>query len=170
MWRKCDGIENVFINTLLCILKKKKPKKSFWLYGHFKANKEALFAYQLVVFFQNKNTKTQFVKLHGPWQTLADCAEKRLIKMPIKEYDIDFTTWYDKYLSDGLRDKLAKYNPFKIHDSSIAKPKCYYVAYFKKEYLNEFIGHEDKFTFFPQPERSRMVEYICDQTRFGEGK
>ena len=90
--------------------------------------------------------------------------------MPIKEYDIDFTTWYDKYLSDGLRDKLAKYNPFKIHDSSIAKPKCYYVAYFKKEYLNEFIGHEDKFTFFPQPERSRMVEYICDQTRFGEGK
>ena len=116
---------------------------------------------------QSNKTKTQFVKLHGPWETLTDCAEEMLMKMPIREYDIDLKPWYEKHLSAGLREKLVKCNPFDIQDSSIAKPKSYYVAYFKKDYLSEFIGHEDKSTFFPQPERSRMIERICDQTRFG---
>ena len=91
------------------------------------------------------------------------------MKMPIREYDIDMRPWYEKYLSEGLREKLFEWNPFEIQDSSIVQPKRYYVAYFKKEYLSEFIGHEDKSTFFPQPERGRMIEHICDQTRFGEG-
>ena len=92
------------------------------------------------------------------------------MKMPIKKYDIDLKLWYQKLLGKTLLEKIAKLNPFTIADSSIPKPERYYVAYFKKEYLREFIGHENKSTFFPQPERSRMVELICNQTRFGEGE
>lgn len=92
------------------------------------------------------------------------------MKMPIKEYDIEIKSWAEQHLNVEVRKNLQTYNPFEIHNSSIPKPKSFFVAYFKKDQVSEFIGGHDKINFFPRPERSRMVEHICEKTRFGEGR
>ena len=122
------------------------------------------------MFSQNEERKTHFVKLHGPWEVLANCAENMMMKMPIKEYDIDIKSWSEKYMSVDVQQTVFRYNPFVIHDSTIPKPKSYFVAYFQKDRLSQFIGGHDKANFFPKPERSRMIENICEKTRFGEGR
>ena len=61
-------------------------------------------------------------------------------------------------------------NPLEIHNPSVIKQRNYFMAYFKKDRLNVFAGHQNKDTFFSRPERSRMVQHICCQVRFGDDR
>ncbi|XP_067044600.1 anoctamin-4-like [Acropora muricata] len=124
--------------------------------------------YEEEVTTKNDKMKTHFVKIHGPWETLCNTAEEMMMQMPIKESDIDTVNWYEKHVRKGIRDMITKNNPLEIHDSSIANKRNYFMVYFKKDRLDMFVGHERKETFFSPTDRSRMVDRICSQVRFGE--
>lgn len=117
---------------------------------------------------KDDETKTHFVKIHAPWETLSRTAEDIMMQMPIKESDIQSRNWYEKHVGKNIRELLELNNPFVIHDSSITTKRSYFMGYYKQDRLDMYVGHENKETFFSQTERSRMVELICNQTRFGE--
>lgn len=85
-----------------------------------------------------------------------------------QESDIQSKNWYERHFGRNIRDMIDRNNPFEIHDSSINKKRNYFMAYFKKDRLEMFVGHDNKDTFFSRTERSRMVEQICSQIRFSE--
>lgn len=93
-----------------------------------------------------------------------------MMKMPIKESDIESKTWYEKHVGQEIRQMVKKNNPFEIHDSCISPPRNYFMAYFKKERLEEFVGSHNQEKFFCRPERSRMVEILCGRQKFGEDR
>ncbi|XP_032221070.1 anoctamin-3 isoform X2 [Nematostella vectensis] len=116
----------------------------------------------------NKKRKTHFVKIHTPWDVLAATAEEMMMKSPIRDSDIEIKSWSEKHLSEEFVTSIRSRDPLKIHDSCITPPKKQFVAYFRKDHLEQFVGYHDKNTFFSAAERSRMTERICSQQRFGE--
>lgn len=85
-----------------------------------------------------------------------------------QESDIQTKNWYEKHVGKNIRDMIERNNPFEIHDSSINKKRSYFMGYFKKDRLDMYVGHEKKETFFSRTERSRMVEGVCREIRFGD--
>ena len=120
--------------------------------------------------FQDDKTKTQFVKIHAPWEILVQTAEEMKLQMPIKENDIHAQTWYEKHVGEAIRHKIENHNPLEIHDSVLPKVNQYFMAYFQKDKLGEFVGSDDHDHFFSRPERSRMVEHLCSKEKFGDGR
>lgn len=124
--------------------------------------------YEEEVTTKDDKMKTSFLKIHAPWDILCTTAEECMMQMPIRESDIQTKTWYERHVTKEIRDLIARNNPFEIRDSSIIKSRNYFMGYFKKDRLEMFVGHGNQETFFSRTERSRMVERICSQIRFGE--
>lgn len=93
-----------------------------------------------------------------------------LLKMPIKDSDIDIKSWAEKHLSEELVESINDHDPFKVRDSHIPPPRRQFVAAFRKDHLDQFLGHHDKTTFFNPTDRSRMVERLCLQASFGDNR
>ncbi|KAJ7340370.1 Anoctamin-4 [Desmophyllum pertusum] len=124
--------------------------------------------YEEEVTTKDDKTQTHFWKIHAPWDTLSSTAEEIMMKMPIKESDIQTKNWYEKHVGQNIRNMVDRNNPFEIHDSSIINRRNYFMGYFRKDRLELYVGHQNKDTFFSRTERSRMVEQICNQVRFGD--
>ena len=85
--------------------------------------------------------------------------------MPTSENDIEIRAWYDKSrICRFFRD----HDPFQIKIPQVKQETSYFVAHFKKDRINEFINHDKPDEFFSPIERSRLVYYILDQTKFGD--
>ena len=97
-----------------------------------------------------------------------DCGLTQFIYFISQESDIQTKNWYERHIGQNIRDMIERNNPFEIQDPSITKRRNYFMGYFKKDRINMYAGHENKDTFFSPTERSRMVEHICSQVRFGE--
>lgn len=122
------------------------------------------------MFQGNTKRDTHFIKIHAPWETLVRTAEEMLLKMPIKDSDIDIKSWAEKHLSEELVESINDHDPFKVRDSHIPPPRRQFVAAFRKDHLDQFLGHHDKTTFFNPTDRSRMVERLCLQASFGDNR
>ena len=88
--------------------------------------------------------------------------------MVLQESDIQSKTWYERHVGGNIRDMINRNNPFEIHDSSIGSKRNYFMGYYKQDRLEMYVGHKNKDTFFSRPERSRLVQQICSQVRFGD--
>ena len=84
-------------------------------------------------------------------------------KMPTAENDISIVPWYMK---SGLYKFLENYDPFTIGDPKTKSEKSYFVAHFDKDRLSEFVNGDNPDEFFTSSERSRLVYYILDQTKY----
>lgn len=115
----------------------------------------------------SKEQVTHFVKIHAPFDELCDIAEDMKMKMPIQENDVVIRTWLEKNVP-SVNKLLKNSDPFLVRDPTVKEEPNFFVATFDKARLSEFIGSANKDEFFSPAERSRLVYYICEQTRFGD--
>lgn len=106
------------------------------------------------------------MKIHAPFDLLCDTAEDMKMKMPIRENDIVIRPWYETFL--GIYDTMKKIDPFELRNGATNPGKNYFVTHFDKERLQDYIGHKNPDTFFTAAERSRLVYYILEKTKFGD--
>lgn len=86
------------------------------------------------------------------------------MKMPVQENDINIKSWYEDF---GIYQTLKRLDPFVIRNPKTVEEKLFFVANFDDERLNEFVGHEDPATFFSSAERSRLVYFLMEKTKYG---
>ena len=89
------------------------------------------------------------------------------MKMPIMENDIEIKTWMGKKFP-SLLDWLSNHNPFVVHDRTSKTEPNFFVPTFDKDRMKEFIDYDKPDIFFSSTERSRLVYYMCEQTRYGD--
>ncbi|XP_065066302.1 anoctamin-4-like isoform X2 [Rhopilema esculentum] len=116
-----------------------------------------------------KEKLTHFIKIHAPFDELLDIAEDMKMKMPIQENDVVITSWVQKNLP-WLDRAIKKNDPFVVRDSYVKEEPNFFVATFDKFRLKDFIGSSNQDEFFSPAERSRLVYYICEKTRYGDGR
>ncbi|XP_077999893.1 anoctamin-4-like isoform X2 [Glandiceps talaboti] len=107
--------------------------------------------------------KTCFVKIHANWDTLATNAEIMKIKMPIQENDIE-----EDLTALNCCDKMP--SPFTLSEEFIQPEPDSFTCVFIKERQNEFLGIQNKDTFFTPSERSRIVYEILERCRYDTDK
>ncbi|XP_066910588.1 anoctamin-4-like isoform X4 [Clytia hemisphaerica] len=114
---------------------------------------------------EQKENETHFIKVHAPFDLLCDTAEDMKIKMPVKENDINIPAWYENY---SVINTIKNLDPFIIREPKTVDEKLFFVATFDKDRLKEFVGHENQDTFFSPAERSRIVYFLMEKTKFGD--
>lgn len=101
-----------------------------------------------------------FIKIHAPIEILYDLAEEFQMKMPTHPNDIGAKHW--------LWNPVGRF--FKnFQYGSTSKRLNYFAIPFQKERLSEFLHHECSNMFFTSAERSRLVYYILQKVKFGDG-
>ena len=84
--------------------------------------------------------------------------------MPVQENDINIKSWYEDF---GVVKTIKRLDPFVIRNPKTVEEKLFFVAHFDQERLEEFVGHEDPATFFSPAERSRIVFFLMEKTKYG---
>ena len=90
------------------------------------------------------------------------------MKMPIMINDIEIKTWFESEFPNMVK-WMNDNDPFVVRDKTVKEDANYFVGHFDKSRLDDFIGHENKTEFFSSAVRNRLIHYICEQTRFGDG-
>lgn len=123
----------------------------------------------MILFLQDPEVKRHFVKLHLPWDVLSKQAEKMKLKAPIHPNDIEIKPWYEKVPGgETIRDFWQKKSPLVVQDATVRDKPDFFMAYFKREYLDKYLGHENKATFFSTSDRHYVVQRICYSARYGK--
>ena len=86
------------------------------------------------------------------------------MKMPVQENDINIKSWYEDF---GVYKTMKRLDPFVIRDPKTVEEKLFFVANFDDDRISEFVGNEDQATFFSPAERSRLVFFLMEKTKYG---
>lgn len=113
----------------------------------------------------SSNGKTAYIKVHAPWKVLAEGAEEMLMKMPIKENDMDTRDWAERCFGGiGIR------SPFELRADELPEQPNYFTCAFRRDKLESFLIPENRDDFFTYAQRSRIVHRILMKTNYGERK
>ncbi|XP_067035290.1 anoctamin-5-like isoform X1 [Acropora muricata] len=113
----------------------------------------------------SSNGKTAYIKVHAPWKVLAEGAEEMLMKMPIKENDMDTRDWAERCFGGiGIR------SPFELRADELPEQPNYFTCAFRRDKLENFLIPENRDDFFTYAQRSRIVHRILMKTNYGERK
>ena len=118
---------------------------------------------------EDSSEELHYVKIHAPFDVLCDTAEDMNMKMPTRESDILIPEWYESAFP-GLMKFMRSWDPFSVSDSTVEKEVHYFVAKFDKERQGEFINFDQPDQFFSPAERSRLVYYILEKAKYGDGQ
>lgn len=125
--------------------------------------KEAGLVLETVDKSESQNGETYFVKIHAPWDVLAQHAELMNMKMPMKENDII------EEESDALKCMPKIPHPFELPEELLKEEEDYFTTYFNRDHLDMFMI-KDKDTFFSSTQRTRIVHEILLRTRYEDNK
>ncbi|KAI6658038.1 Anoctamin-7-like [Oopsacas minuta] len=110
---------------------------------------------------ESPDCKTTFVKIHGTWKILAQYAEKINLRVPIHDQDTSSSTLLEKILKCcKIKDPTEPVFPEKFQAKDV------YTAIFKPQNLENFIGHENKDTFFTDAQRSLIIYNLLMDTPY----
>ena len=91
------------------------------------------------------------------------------LKAPIQPNDIEITPWYAKIPGgQTLRDLWEKKNPMVIQDPTVIDKPDFFMAPFRKEHLDKYIGYQDHANFFGTSDRHYVIQRILYSAKFGE--
>ncbi|XP_020601882.1 anoctamin-4-like isoform X1 [Orbicella faveolata] len=111
----------------------------------------------------SSNGKTAFIKIHAPWRVLTRGAEEMLMKMPIKENDLDTRDWTERCF-----DTIGIRNPFELRVEDLPEQPNYFTCAFRRDKLDKFLIPDNRDDFFTCAQRSRIVHRILMRTQYGE--
>ncbi|XP_066923434.1 anoctamin-7-like [Clytia hemisphaerica] len=117
--------------------------------------------------FMSQDEKTYFWHVHAPFDVLADTAEDLNVRLPTVKNDIVVMLWYEK-LTKRILEWWNKKNPFLVHNSYFSKPESYFADNFDKDRVEEFHNGNNPEKMFSPTERSRIVAYILESTKYGD--
>ncbi|KAK2563653.1 Anoctamin-5 [Acropora cervicornis] len=113
----------------------------------------------------SSNGKTAYIKVHAPWKVLAKGAEEMLMKMPIKENDMD-----TRDLAERCFGGIGIRSPFDLRADELPEQPNYFTCAFRRDKLEKFLIPENRDDFFTYAQRSRIVHRILMKTNYGERK
>ena len=76
---------------------------------------------------------------------------------------------YEKFVG-RVHSWWEEKNPFQVHDSFFPKPDSYFADNFDKDRTEEFHKGDNPEKMFSSTERSRIVAYILETTKYGDGE
>ena len=88
--------------------------------------------------------------------------------MPLQPNDVQFTSLLESLCGPERIEKLARFNPLRVHDATVREKNDYFMGRFKEDQLTEFVNHEDKEIFFSTVDRLYIVQQILENTRFSK--
>ncbi|XP_073240805.1 anoctamin-5-like [Porites lutea] len=111
----------------------------------------------------SSNGKTAYIKVHAPWKVLTKGAEEMLMKMPIKENDLDTRDWTERCF-----DTIGIRNPFELRVGELPEEPNYFTCAFRRDKMDKFLIPDNRDDFFTSAQRSKIVHRILNKTQYGE--
>jgi len=112
---------------------------------------------------ESPDRKTYYLKVHGTHMALLAGADEMLLRMPIRENNLERSTFRERVF-----DFLKVRDPFEPVIPQHLEIDNYFTAPFKLARKENYIGWDDEKNFFTTAQRSAIVWFLMQEAKYGE--